>query len=281
MIALVIFYGANSVATSITHSTIIHSNLTRNWPAAIPYAIWLYLAIEGVAMTAEEVIHPEKDIARGFILAITTMAVCSALTLIFTAIHSHDPRAAIDYPLSHTLAELYGAHSWIARSVDILGLFGLLASLNGIIMGYTRQVYALSIAKQLPQFLSKQTKNGTPIWALLIPGLFGLICAGSANISNSLIIVAAFGAILMYCITLISLFKLRFIEPQTIRPYKVFYPWLPGLGLILGLMCLVCVINYALMPGQLVFLSWHLHLDMLVIAILAACYLAHFNAKRV
>jgi len=49
-------------------------NLQKNamphgWPgifAAIPFAIWFFLGIEGVANTAEEVIHPQRTLLLGF-----------------------------------------------------------------------------------------------------------------------------------------------------------------------------------------------------------------------
>jgi ethanolamine permease len=33
--------------------------------AAIPFAIWFFLGIEGVANVAEEAAHPQRDILRG------------------------------------------------------------------------------------------------------------------------------------------------------------------------------------------------------------------------
>ena len=273
---LIIFYAANlNPAIGWHHSiTPTSSSLTHHWPAAIPFAIWLYLAIEGAVMTAEEVIKPERDLARGIILAIITLGICSALTLWFTATHCHDPRAAIDYPLTHTLTEYYGVHSWVVNSVGILGLFGLLASLNGIMIGYARQTYALSRARYLPAFLSRLTKNGSPIWALILPGMFGIICTASANLSNSLIILAAFGAVCMYCISLLSLFVLRIREPHAARPYKVFYPWLPGMGLLLGLLCVGCVFKYAIMPGEITLFKEPIHLiSVLVIIVVGGALL--------
>src|ERR1044072_2695925 len=40
--------------------------------AALPFAIWFYLAIEGVAMVAEEVKDPKRDIPKGYIAGIGT-----------------------------------------------------------------------------------------------------------------------------------------------------------------------------------------------------------------
>ncbi|MEI9935118.1 MAG: amino acid permease [Ferruginibacter sp.] len=43
--------------------------------AALPFAIWFYLAIEGVAMVAEEVIDPQRNIPKGYIYGIGTLVI--------------------------------------------------------------------------------------------------------------------------------------------------------------------------------------------------------------
>ena len=43
--------------------------------AALPFAIWFYLAIEGVANAAEEARNPQRNVAIGFGAAIVTLVV--------------------------------------------------------------------------------------------------------------------------------------------------------------------------------------------------------------
>src|SRR6185369_7190500 len=50
--------------------------------AAIPFAIWFFLAIEGVANVAEEAINPQKTILIGFGSAILTLVILCILTFI-------------------------------------------------------------------------------------------------------------------------------------------------------------------------------------------------------
>ena len=52
---------------------------------ALPFAIWFYLAIEGVANVAEEARNPQRDISRGFVYAMGTL-VCLVLLVFFSAI---------------------------------------------------------------------------------------------------------------------------------------------------------------------------------------------------
>src|SRR6476619_2289889 len=47
--------------------------------AAIPFAIWFFLGIEGVANVAEETINPQRDILKGFGWAILTLVVLCIL----------------------------------------------------------------------------------------------------------------------------------------------------------------------------------------------------------
>src|SRR6185369_70907 len=42
---------------------------------ALPFAIWFYLGIEGVANAAEEARNPQRDVARGIAAAIATLVV--------------------------------------------------------------------------------------------------------------------------------------------------------------------------------------------------------------
>jgi len=219
--------------------------------AAIPFAIWLYLGIEGGAMAAEEVREPHKDISKGFIMAILTLTACSFFTIFITVGLDGTMRSVTDHPLPYALLLAYPFHQWLSYLIDILGLFGLFASLNGLIIGYSRQAYALARAGYLPRLLANLSRQNVPHWALIIPGIFGIIVAGSASFSNSLIILAVFAATLTYFISLLALFKLRKTNKALYRPFKVFYPIVPFIAIILGMVCLASVFYYAILNNKL------------------------------
>lgn len=244
--------------------------------ASIPFAIWLYLCIEGGAMAAEEVKDPCKDISKGFIVAIITLALCSLFTIVTTAGLEPQQHHVTDYPLPHALILAYPSKHWLPYVIDIVGLFGLFASLNGIIIGSSRQVFALAREGYLPRFLSQLSRQHVPYWALIIPGLFGIVCAGSADLSNSLIIVAVFGATVTYCISLSALFKLRHSHPHLKRPFKVLYPIIPAIALCIGLICLVAIVYYALLPNHLQLFDISINL---VYVVLGLVFIALFLRK--
>lgn len=221
---------------------------------AVTFAIWFYLAMEGGAMAAEEMVDPQKDIPKGFLSGNATLMVMGILTLLCTAgIADYTTLMKLDFPLPAALESAFGQGATIAKVVNVIGLFGLIASLHGIIVGYSRQTFAMARTGYLPKFLAYvHPKTHAPVWALLVPGLLGIapIAMGlidksyAADLTATMITISVFGSVAMYIVSLISLFILRQKEPELKRPFKVSYPLVPAISLILALFCLYCVIFY-------------------------------------
>lgn len=211
--------------------------------AAVPFAIWFYLAIEGGAMAAEEMVDPQKDIPKGFLSGMGTLMIMAFLTLFLTAgIADYNLVSAVDFPLPIALAQVFGDNAFIVILVNIIGLFGLIASLHGIIVGYSRQTYAMARTGYLPKFLAYvDPKRHTPVWALLVPGLVGLgvVLTGQTAI---VITIAVIGSVALYMLSLISLFILRAKEPELKRPFKVSYPVVPVISFLTGIFLTISVI---------------------------------------
>ncbi|MBP2637218.1 MAG: ethanolamine transporter [Firmicutes bacterium] len=211
--------------------------------AAVPFAIWFYLAIEGGAMSAEEMVDPQRDISKGFLSGMATLLVMAFLTLFLTAgIVDTKLIDSVDFPLPLALGAVYGEGSLPVMLMSVIGLFGLIASLHGIILGYSRQTYAMARTGYLPKFLANLSeKHRTPFWALLIPGV---VCLGTAltGLTNVVITISVFGSVVMYIISLVSLFILRAKEPELKRPFKVSYPIVPAISLLMAIFCLISLL---------------------------------------
>jgi ethanolamine permease len=213
---------------------------------ALPFAIWFYLAIEGVAMVAEEVRDPHRTIPRGYLLAIGTLVVLALGTMILSGgVGDWRTLTDIDYPLPETLAMVLGRDSIWSRLFAGLGLFGLIASFHCNTIGYSRQVYAMARQGYLPQFLAAiNSRFRTPHWALIAGGGVGLLALFSGT-TDKIIILSVLGAVVMYIISLLCLFVLRKREPNLNRPFRApFYPYIPALALALALLCLVAIIYF-------------------------------------
>ena len=129
-----------------------------------------------------------------------------------------------------------------------LGLFGLVASFHGIILGYSRQIFALARAGYLPKYLAKvHPRFKTPHRAILAGGIVGiaaiysdkLITFGGHTLTANIVTMSVFGANLMYIISMLALFRLRHTEPLLERPFKApLFPYFPAFALFCALVCM-------------------------------------------
>ncbi|KAF1026077.1 MAG: putative amino acid permease YhdG [Pseudomonas sp.] len=215
--------------------------------AAIPYAIWFFLAVEGVPLAAEETKNPKRDLPRGLIGAIVVLTSFALLILVIA------PGGAGTYalvksgnPLVESLALAYGGSTWMGSFVNLVGLAGLIASFFSIIYAYSRQIFALSRAGYLPRKLSQTNKSKAPVLALVIPGLIGFALSLTAQ-GDLLILVAVFGATISYVLMMASHITLRIRRPKMERPYRT-----PGgiftSGLALILACIAVVAGFLVDP---------------------------------
>lgn len=228
--------------------------------AAIPFAIWFFLAIEGAAMAAEEAKDPRRTIPRAYTSGILTLVVL-AIGVMLLAGGAGDWRtlSAINDPLPQAMKMIVGEHSRWMHMLVWIGLFGLIASFHGIIFGYSRQFFALARAGYLPPSLAKLSRFQTPHRAILAGGVVGILAIFSDGLSfqgmsltAAMITMAVFGAIVMYIMSMLSLFRLRRTAPELHRAYKApGYPIIPAIALGGSLICLVTMLWFNPQIGAL------------------------------
>jgi ethanolamine permease len=223
--------------------------------AAIPFAIWFFLAIEGVAMAAEEAKDPKRSIPIAYIAGILTLVVLAIGVMVFAGGAGDWTKLAnINDPLPQAMKLIVGENSGWLHMLVWLGLFGLVASFHGIILGYSRQIFALSREGYLPPFFAKlHPRFKTPHRAILAGGVIGiaaiysdeLIKIGGNTLTANIVTMSVFGAILMYIISMLSLFQLRRTAPNMVRPFKApFYPLFPAFALLGAAVCMITMIYY-------------------------------------
>ncbi|AIZ34339.1 ethanolamine permease [Pseudomonas sp. K1(2024)] len=215
--------------------------------AAIPYAIWFFLAVEGVPLAAEETKNPRRDLPRGLIGAMLVLLAFALLILVVgPGGAGSEALKASGNPLVEALAKAYGGSTWMSGFVNLVGLAGLIASFFSIIYAYSRQIFALSRAGYLPRKLSETNKSKAPVLALVIPGLIGFALSLTGQ-GDLLILVAVFGATLSYVLMMAAHITLRIRRPKMARPYRT-----PGgiftSGLALVLACIAVVAGFLVDP---------------------------------
>lgn len=215
--------------------------------ASIPFAVWFFLGIEGVAMTSEEVKNPQRNLPIGYISGIITL-VLLAIGVMLAAGGAGDWKTLsnMDYPIPKAVGMVLGEdHAWVKAFAGI-GLFGLVASLNGIIIGASRQLYAVARVGILPRRMASLNSQASPYGCVIVTTIIGILAILSGK-TGQLIILSGIGACGMYFMCMVSLFVLRKKFSDMPRPFRVpGYPIVPAIALILALVCFTAMAYFNL-----------------------------------
>ena len=202
--------------------------------ACLPYAMWLFLAIEMMPLLAEECKDAKKDMPRGLISAMITLLLLSTVTLtVVSGIGGTYEMSTSEYVLADAASRVYGVGHWLPTLLGSVGLLGLIASFSGVILGFSRQIFSLARAGYFPKFFSDlHPKRKTPHWALIIPSVIGLLLVIAFN-GDQMILIATFGALFSYLMMSLSCIVLRYKEPNNPRPFKTpLFPVTPAIAVI-------------------------------------------------
>lgn len=183
--------------------------------SALPFAIWFFLAVEGVPLAAEETADPASNVPRGITAAFGVLLVtCAVVLLLTTGAGGAQAMSSSGSPLVAALGPTAAA-----TVVNYIGLAGLIASFFSIIYAYSRQLFALSRAGYLPTALSITNSRKAPTLALVVPGVIGFALSVTGQ-GDLLLNMAVFGATLSYVLMMVSHIVLRRQEPDMARPYR-------------------------------------------------------------
>lgn len=221
--------------------------------SAIPFAIWFYVCIEGIANVAEESVNPKKDIPWGFGTAMGTLVILAILTF-FSAVGVAGWEAIVyvpgtqdrsDSPLPLAMGRVVGEGHALYHLLVGIGLCGLVASFHGIMLAAGRATFELGRAGYAPRWLGRTLEGRkTPAAALVANMVVGFAALLSGRTSE-IITMAIFGALALYILSMISLFVLRRREPGLERPFRApLYPWAPAAALVLSLVSLAAMTYY-------------------------------------
>ncbi|MBH0010026.1 amino acid permease [Salinibacterium sp. SWN1162] len=201
---------------------------------ALPYAMWFFLGIEELPLAAEEAHNPVRDIPKAGLIARTTLIVTGLLVLFLnTGIVGASEISGAGEPLLDGFRAMVGDQA--AAVLALFALVGLLASLQGIMFAYGRNMYSLSRAGYYPKFLSLTGKRQTPAVALLVGAIIGYIAlvlvdslGGDGGVAGAIVLnIAVWGAVIAYVLQMVSFLILRKKYPNASRPYRS--PWgVPG-----------------------------------------------------
>ncbi|MBS1166740.1 MAG: amino acid permease [Proteobacteria bacterium] len=201
--------------------------------ATLPFAVWLFLAIEQLPLAAEESVDPKRDMPKGLILGMSTLILSAFMIVLLNpsvaGVGAFHLGSSLE-PLLDGFRAVYGDSGVVL--LGIVALTGLIASFHTILYAQGRQVYSLSRAGYFPTALSlTHAKYKTPHVAMITGSIVGLLVMmviwfalgateGGAAIGSVLLNMAVFGAMFSYIMQAISFILLRVNQPDIERPYR-------------------------------------------------------------
>ena len=200
-----------------------------------------YAGIEAASDLAPELEFEPGDLKR--VLGVGAIAIpliyagIAAVALMAVPVEptAHGPQTAlagryIEEPILGVVANydhgfLSDLMKWAVMLVAVPVLFW---AANGAMLGLSRHVYVLATNRQIPSWAGKlESTYSTPYIAIGIAAVLALALAIPGDI-RFLARVYAFGALLAVTIAQISIVRLRVVEPDLERPYRV--PWNVRIG---------------------------------------------------
>jgi ethanolamine permease len=201
--------------------------------AALPFAVWLFLAIEQLPLAAEESHAPQQDMPKGIIAGMFTLMVSAFMILFLNPAVIGVGSFALGSsgePLLDALRAIYGTGT--AKVLALVAVVGLIASFHTIIYAKGRQIYSLSRAGYFPTALSiTHGRRATPHIAMISGAIVALTVmfvlwfslgaeSGGVVIGGTLLNMAVFAAMFSYIMQSLAFIRLRQKLPHIERPYR-------------------------------------------------------------
>ncbi|MEP6478475.1 MAG: amino acid permease [Rhodoglobus sp.] len=219
----------------------------------LPFAMWFFLGIEELPLAAEESLDPSKDIPKAGIVGMITLVICGAVILVLNpGVTGSTALSTSGEPLLDGFRAILP--EGLAAVLSAFALIGLLASLQGIMFAYGRNMYSLSRAGYYPKALSLTGARQTPWVALVVGAVIGFIAlavvdltGGAAGTSGAIVLnIAVWGAVISYLLQMVSFVILRRKFPNVKRPY-LSPVGIPG-AVIAGIIAAAAFIGFLLNP---------------------------------
>ena len=205
------------------------AGLFRAFFAALAAALWAYDGWEDLNLVGAEVVQPERNFPRALVGGVTFVTL---IYLLFSTaclkVLPFEAVAASPHIASDVVAQVAGTNAagWVTLAMAISAL----GSMNSSVLSGARVPYAMARDRVFFKIADGiHPKYRTPGRALLFQGLLASLMAltGTFEELTNLFIFAGW---IFYGLAVVSLFRLRRVEPDMPRPYRCWgYPWVPGI----------------------------------------------------
>jgi APA family basic amino acid/polyamine antiporter len=195
-------------------------------------AIYTYDGWAGVIYFSEEVERPSHDIPRALLGGVLTiMAIYLLVNVTLLYVLPISSIAGKEFAAGAAANVIFGRYGdTIFRCLTIVSM---LSAINALHLMATRVIFAMSRDGLFTEKAAVVNIGGTPTVSLFLSTAVAVMFIVFGQTFDRVIIVLAFFFVANYILSFISLFVLRFREPDKPRPYRAWgYPITPGLALI-------------------------------------------------
>lgn len=217
---------------------------------------FFFVGFDVIPQIAEEVNLPARDLGSLTVLSVCMAIVWYCLVIAGVALLA-DGEMLTNSKM--TTADAAGrAFGGTGAAIIVLGgIAGIVTSWNAFIIGGSRIIFAMAQRGMLPRFLgSLHPRYRTPHAAILLIGV--LVCIAPLLGQKALVWLAnagSFGAVIAYLLVAVSYVRLRQLEPDLPRPFRLHN------GIAVGWVGIVCCIGLGLLylpgsPSTLVPAEW-------------------------
>jgi APA family basic amino acid/polyamine antiporter len=213
------------------------------WPLITAFLVALQAVIytvdgwDGVIYFGAEVKNPGRDVPRAIFGSVfSIMAIYLLLNAAVLYVLPMSEIAGNNFALGAAANRIFGHRG--DPAIRLIMIVSLLSCINACQMFAARTLFAMSSDRLFFKQASRVNKGGTPVTALLLSTIVGIIfILGSFE---RVIAMLSFFFVANYALSYASLFQLRKREPDAPRPYRAWgYPWTSAIALAASAIFLV------------------------------------------
>lgn len=212
--------------------------------------IFNFLGFEVVATMADNMDDPKRQIPKATIYGGIMIAIFYLMAAFAIGVAIPTAKLSASSGLLDTFLVLMGKMNWFIVMVGIMFMFILVSEMISWALGINYVADYAAKNHDLPAIFGKEDRNGMPIGAGIVNGVIAsVLCVAAPFIPNQDIFWAFFSLnvvtlILSYALMFPAFWKLRKIDPNHERPFKVpggkvminLFTWIPELLIILSVL---------------------------------------------
>ncbi len=186
---------------------------------------WFFGGFNMIPQVFEERAEGTSARTLGLVVVFSILAAATYYAVAALAVGSVAPWQQIvkaDLPAAAAFRTAFGSE-WMARVVLVAGLCGIVTVGNGASLAASRLLFALGRARMVsPAFTELHPAYGSPVKAIYFVTGFGLLGAflGKGGIAPIVNVGSAAGC-LAYFVSSLAAWRLRSLEPDHPRPYRI------------------------------------------------------------